>query len=50
MKIESKIAALLDTDLLFASDAKTKQLIGCKWVMKTVRKSGLFLRLILGKD
>ena len=50
MKFESKIAALLDTDLLFASDAGTKQLIGCKWVMKTVRNSGLLLRLILGKD
>ena len=33
---ESKIAALLDTHSLVASDAETKQLIGCKWVMGTV--------------
>ena len=36
MKFESKIAALLDAHLLFAWDAGTKQLIGCKWVMETV--------------
>ena len=36
MKFESKIAAFLDTHLLFAWDAETKQLIGCKWVMGTV--------------
>ena len=41
MKLESKIVAFLDTHLLFASDAGTKQLIGCKWVMKTVGNSGL---------
>ena len=29
MKSESKIAAFLDTHLLFAGDAGTKQLIGC---------------------
>ena len=50
MKFVSKIAAFLDTRLLFAGDAGTKQLIGCKWVMETVRNSGLLLRLILGKD
>ena len=33
MKFESKIAVFLDTQLLFAGDAGTKQLIGCKWVM-----------------
>ena len=36
MKSESKIAAFLDTHLLFAWDAETKQMIGCKWVMGTV--------------
>ena len=36
MKFESKIAALLDTHLLFVSDAGTKQFIGCKWLMGTV--------------
>ena len=41
MKFESKIAALLNTHLLFARDAGTKQLIGCKWVIKIVGKSGL---------
>ena len=42
MKFESKIAAFLDTHLLFAWDAGTKQLlIGCKWVMETVGNSGL---------
>ena len=34
MKFESKIAALLGIHLLFARDAGTKQLIGCKWVME----------------
>ena len=33
MKFQSEIAAFLDTHLLFACDAGTKQLIGCKWVM-----------------
>ena len=36
MKFESKIAAFLDTPLLFAWDPGTKQLIGCKWVIGTV--------------
>ena len=36
MKFESKIAAFLNTHLLFAQDAGTKQLIGCKWVIGTV--------------
>ena len=36
MKFESKIATFLDAHLLFALDAGTKQLIGCKWVMGTV--------------
>ena len=36
MKFESKNAALLDTHSLFAWDAGTKQLIGCKWVIETV--------------
>ena len=36
MKFLSKIAALLDTHSLFAWDAGTKQLIGCKWVMGTL--------------
>ena len=36
MKFESKIAAFLDIHSLFAWDAGTKQLIGCKWVMGTV--------------
>ena len=40
IKFESKLAAFLDTHLLFARDAGTKQLIGCKWVMETVRNSG----------
>ena len=43
MKFESKIAAFLDTHLLFTWDAETKQLIGCKWVMKTVGNSGLLV-------
>ena len=41
MKFESKIAAFLDTHLLFARDAGTKQLIDCKLVMETVGNSGL---------
>jgi len=41
MKFESYIAAFLDTHLLFGRGAGTKQLIGCKWVMKTVGNSGL---------
>ena len=36
MKFDCKIAALLDTHWLFAWDAGTTQLIGCKWVMRTV--------------
>ena len=36
MKFESKIAAFLDTHLLFAWNVLTKQLIGCKWVIETV--------------
>ena len=40
MKFESKIAAFPDTHLLFAQDAGTEQLIGCKWVMETVGNSG----------
>ena len=36
VKFESKIAVLLDTHSLFASDAGTKQLIGCKLVIGTV--------------
>ena len=41
MKFERQIAAFLDSHLLFAWDAGTKQFIGCKWVMKTVGNSGL---------
>ena len=39
MKFESKITAFLDTHLLFAWNAGTKQLIGCEWVIGT--NSGL---------
>ena len=45
MKFESKIAAFLDTHLLFGWEAGTKQLIGCKLVMETVGNSGLNIRL-----
>ena len=41
MKFESKIAAFLDTHLLFAWDAETKQLIGCNCFMETVGNTGL---------
>jgi len=41
MKFESKITALLDTHLLVAWDAGTKQLIGCKWVMGSVDSVGI---------
>ena len=43
MKFESKIAALLDTHLLFALDTGTKQLIGCKWGMGTVDCAVLYV-------
>ena len=43
MKFESKIAAPLDTHSLFAWDAGTNQLIGCKWVMETL---DLIMRII----
>ena len=37
IKFESKITAFLNTHLLFAWDAGTKQLIGCKRIMGFVR-------------
>jgi len=43
MKFESKIAAFLDTHLLFAWDAGTKQLIVYKWVIGTVNSSHFLL-------
>ena len=45
LNFESKIAAFLDTHLLFALDAGTKQLIGCKWVIGTVDCA---IRILIG--